>query len=664
VQTSAVQQSQRSSSIVNTRAAVIIAAVIVFVATIACLTAAEARLTAFAVLMSDGLLAAGWTAGACALGAVVLRLFRIQSNRPLFVATAAGVGLGIFSLLALGLGLIGSLNRITATAMPIAGVVLLAVDLLRRHREFNVEAELKRWMLAPAGLSWLWLVPVASLAIACLAASVMPGVLWKPMDPHPYDVVSYHLQVPREWYELGRIVPLRHNVFSFFPFNAEMQYLLLMHAAGGPWRAMYACQFMSVMCAVVMMLAIIGAVDDRKTGVVAAALAAVVPWTVMLAGVAYVETSLMLYTTLAVAWCMRACASREPSGSAAGRPRQPENVVRAMILAGVIAGFACGVKITAVPMLLLALPIAVLLTGGFSRQVFIACIVFVIAGVLALSPWLIRNVVWCGNPIFPVATKIFGKAYFSDGQIERFRIAHSPTPDQASPVARLRVTWLDVIAHWQFGYILLPAALVAAAVRRRDRQTWLLLITAVIIFIVWIGFTHLLGRFLVMFIPIGAILIGRLQWGRARPAAVALVAVAAALGWPGVVSKLSEITLDQTRSALIGREDLAFMVPPELSEMSASDKQIGLVGDAQPFLYQVPMSRLHYRTVFDIPPGETDPIDAWVGAEAKGNPNWLLVINPTEIERLHRTYFDVPGLRPEWVQRGPEPFVVRGDQSK
>ena len=83
------------------------------------------------------------------------------------------------------------------------------------------------------------------LGMALVAATLPPGMLW-PDDPLPYDVLEYHLQGPREWYEAGRIEPLRHNVYTFFPFNVEMQFLLAMHLRGGPWAGMYLAQLMHV----------------------------------------------------------------------------------------------------------------------------------------------------------------------------------------------------------------------------------------------------------------------------------------------------------------------------------------------------------------------------------------------------------------------------------
>src|SRR5205823_3266007 len=127
-------------------------------------------------------------------------------------------------------------------------------------------------------------------------------------DPHPYDVLEYHLELPREWYQQGRITRPMHNAFGFFPFNAEMQYLLAMHVRGGPWRGMFMAQFMSLMYAVLMVVGVYG-VSSRLFGkgesggaVRSAVAAAVAPWTAMLACVAYNESALMLYTVLAVGW--------------------------------------------------------------------------------------------------------------------------------------------------------------------------------------------------------------------------------------------------------------------------------------------------------------------------------------------------------------------------
>jgi hypothetical protein len=664
---------------------------VVFLGTIIALCGSNS-LACVAVLTSDGAVSLAWLAGATALGALILRPFfgddawatgelsgslAAEAASPVgggvgrcfFVASAGGLGLGIFSLAALGLGLAGWLNRPVAIGFPVVSAVLFAIDLIRRHPEPVDRNAIERWLREPAGAGWLWLVPVVSLAMAGVAGSILPGILWKPLDPHPYDVTSYHLQVPREWYEGGRIVPLDHNVFSYFPFNVEMQFLLLMHAMGGPWEGMYACQFISAGYAVLMVLGVAGGAGARErvsagsskvsfASIIGGGFAAIVPWTIMLAGVAYVESGLMLYTALSVGWALEAV-------------RRPGRMGRSLALSGVMAGFACGVKITAVPMLLMAVPVAVGVVlvgrGGVNwKKLVVHCGGIVLIGSVVLSPWLIRNFVWSGNPLFPIGMRELGRDHFSDQQVERFRVAHSATAVERTAAGKLRVLRNDVIENWQYGFLFFPLVLVGVAGGWRDSQSWVLVICGVFVVGVWVGFTHLLPRFLVMVIPIGGMLIGRIRWGWAWPVGVVVLVGTAVCGWSYVAFELMKQSdpppmYGQQQAALFG-PDMSMLLAesPELVHARDEGRQIGLVGDAQAYLYEIPMSQLHYRTVFNV--RGDDAIDGWAGPEARGNRNWLLVINPMEIDRLHRTYVGVPGLLPGWGERAPETFYLRGDQ--
>ena len=223
-----------------------------------------------------------------------------------------------------------------------------------------------------------------------------------------------------------------------------------------------------------------------------------------------------------------------------------------------------------------------------------------------------------------------------------------------------------MLTYWEYGFVILPLGIAACILRWRDRQIWLIFVVGIFILVVWIGFTHLLPRFLVMLIPVAAMAIGQIQWHRAWPVAVILVLTAAGLGWSYVIPELYKQSnpppIDgQPRVALFGLEDTSFMYQnaPELIAAHEQHRQVALIGDAQAFLYQIPMSHMHYRSVFNV--GAGDPIDAWIGPQVKGDPNWLLVINPSEIDRLHTYYRDMPPLPADWAARGPEPFFLSGD---
>jgi hypothetical protein len=685
----------------NTRGGVVIACAAACLLTVA-ITCGPESLTAVSVAITDGGVIIGWLIGATCAGGLILRAAGMRRADALSIATAAGLGLGLFSLLGLLLGLLGWLNRPVAMAfMLVPGIITLALTAKKYTGRSLSTDPIRLWLAKPAGLAWVWLVPVVSLTIAAVAATVLPGIFWKPFDPIAYDVLSYHLQVPREWYELHRIVPLPHNVFSYFPFNVEVNDLLLMHLAGGPWAAMYSCQFLSVAFTVLTVSAICAAGVSRG-GIVGAAAACTAPWVVMLGSVAYIESAVMLYTALAVAWAMRAFAfprtsvdeigrstgvSPVPDAARHGRDARATderdvgelgNVqpLRSAAVAGVAAGLACGCKITCVPMLLLAVPAGMLLaglvgkTGG--RRLAALILIFGFAGTLVLSPWLIRDWFWAHNPLYPVAMSALGADGMSPAQVLRFRIAHSPTPPQQPWAARFGILWRDILIHWQYGYLILPAGLAALAAGFRNRRTLVLAGTSLVVLIVWIGFTHLLARFAVMLIPLAGIAIGQFHFRRNWEwiTAVALIAGAAVPGWIMLVSQVRPVTTPGNGNASGIGLDLAFMTPPQLTDAVKAGRKIGLVGGAPAgkikwaapaFIIKVPTDRLHYRSVFDVTPGVADPIEAWLGPGVRGKPGWLLLINPSEINRLHDFYLDMPAVPRAWAGHGSKAFLLESE---
>ncbi len=86
------------------------------------------------------------------------------------------MGLGLFSLIGLGLGLAGALNRPVAVAFPVVGYVWLGVDLTRR-------GVVAGWggppsgggCGGPAGAAWVWGIPAVSLTMSAVAASICRG---------------------------------------------------------------------------------------------------------------------------------------------------------------------------------------------------------------------------------------------------------------------------------------------------------------------------------------------------------------------------------------------------------------------------------------------------------------------------------------------------------
>lgn len=599
-------------------------------------------------LLSDGLLALVWVISAWGWGGLA-RLKQATPPSMVGIVSAAALGLGFLSIVFLLLGLAGWLNFWTVAALLAIGLALALSRWVMARRALALHPLSTRWL-------WLWLAVMPVLSMTLMAAMVPPGVLWRG-EPNGYDVVEYHLQVPREWYEAGRITPLEHNVFSYMPMNVEMQYLAAMELRGGPWAGMYLSQYLHMAFMVLTVLAIYGFSGQSggpASAVLAAVAAALVPWLSLLAPIAYNEGGLLLFGTLSIGWAMRGMSCRK--AAACGAP---------LVLAGLFAGLACGTKLTAVPMVLVAIPIAwiaVWIIGRFNwnpepgtRNPIPSVILFVIAGLLAFCPWLIRNQLWAGNPVFPELMPLLGSDYFTPTQVERYQRAHSPRPDQHSIGAHLRAGWNQIIADWAYGYVLLPIGLLAGvlALVQRRRQAVFLWLMLILLAIIWIGFTHLQGRFFILAIPILALMLGQVKWGLWQWPLAAVILAGGAVGFVGLNGQL----LAWLEPGLLGMENFhAFMeelLPPEALKKVDAGQSLALAGDARAFLYQIPMRRLHYRTVFDVKadPGE-GLIQAWVGG-AKAD---LIVVDPSELRRLTRTYYGLPPL-PAAVETQDKPYI-------
>jgi hypothetical protein len=697
-------------------------------------------------LLRDGGVVAAWLAAAAGYGAAPLRLLMRRSAagpneafaadglgtpRPpslLTVVSAVAVGLGVLGLLALGLGLAGMLTQASAIALLAAGwlgnVAWLrrGVPLLRAGagRDAGPPARtdpVSEPMPAPpahAGWRWLWLLAAPPLAAALAAAVVPPGLLWKPEEPHGFDAIAYHLQVPREWFEAGRIVPLHHNVFSYFPFGVEVHYLLAMHLKGGPWDGMYVAQLMHVALTALAVAAAYGVARqltlDRRAATVASVAFATVPFLAQLAPLAFNEGGLLLYGALSVGWALvgvgaagrrdegrRMKDEGEARGAADGAPSAPSSAfslqpsaLPSFVLAGLMAGFACGVKLTGVPLFLAAVPAAVfaVLVRRSPRQAVSGAAAVAMAGTLVFAPWLVRTVVWSGNPVFPEGSAVFGQAHFTDAQVERWHRAHAPQPDQQPVAARLAAFGGQVAGNWQFGYLLLPAGVAAMGLtwRRPEARVLALLFGAQAAF--WLGMTHLQGRFFVPALPLAAAAVALAPWSRlaaGRRAAVggrataavpgamaALVAAAAVWGWWGVHGRLSGTlaglrsdTGADARSAILAVGSVDWLEADVWDVFPKDDPAatLTLVGDAQVFWYSLPMTRLRYRTPFDVPQDAGGTVVDGYAAADRGPAAWLRVA-PAEVERFAKTYQPFPRIpervrqTPRWSAEPPVPYVL------
>jgi hypothetical protein len=515
---------------------------------------------------------------------------------------AVALGLGCFSLAVLLIGMAGLLNRgepfVTLGLLLAAGAIGFFPT--RTFLDTSDRTLLRTKTHRGDLLLLLAVVPVAMLLVA---ATFPPGTLWR-TEARGYDVMEYHLQLPREYTESGSAMPVAHNVYSFFPANVEMNYVLLTQLAKIVMRddshlwGTFPAQFFHVTLMLLTAAAIALAPSPRRaagngpatlkatgaTGRAAAVLLFLgVPWTIVTGSLAYNEGGMLLYGTLALVLALA-----PPLHTPAAHPTEPDTVpgppappaLARGLLIGALLGLAVGCKLTAG--LFFAVPVAaiLLLRAINAAHLLKTLAVATVVALAVFSLWALRGALASGgNPVFPFFASILGRDGWTPDEIAKFEAGHgtpanihglaaratalvrnSVTDAQWSPSWRSIDTWArnppaDNVRWKRIGllWLILPLgiALAFAATATRPGATLLLVVLAIQL-LAWMFFTHLQARFLLpVAIPLALLMMFAAQ-GRGTAEALIVgglrVVVATALG----VHALCTIFLLLPEAGLLG----------------------------------------------------------------------------------------------------------------
>ncbi|NOT02229.1 MAG: hypothetical protein HOP29_16595 [Phycisphaerales bacterium] len=647
-------------------------------------------------LLSDGLPAMGIVAAATLTGTWLVRRPG-QRTLPLrwVVLLGAGMGLGLLATVVLIAGCAGLMNRTAWFGASAVAVVAAIAAGLRLRDERAAPSD-----VAPLGTTadgddrafrWLWLTVAPFAAVAILAAVVPAGFLWVE-EGNGYDVLEYHLQLPREYLASGRIGHAPHNVYGSFPANAEMLYLLCMLLQGDAYTGAAVGQLVNLALGGLCVFAayVAGAEFSPRTGTLCGVLMGGVGWMTYLSGIAYVENGMMLFAMIATAAVVRAgrLKGRGPERNDGSRAEMPSSegggpmpagvrapsiggdVVRAgamdharvrwVALAGGMAGFACGFKYSAVGLVWLPLLAAAgLLRWPTWMGRVSGMTAFGTASLLTFSPWLIRNAVTTGNPVFPLANSIF-RAYpegWGEAESAHFAACHQPGPGESGIGQRLAALWDRVVMDrdQRFGplvLVLAAARLMGLIGRVRDRMDRLLGVVLLVQVVVWLFGTHLYARFAVpMAVPL-VLLAGRCAAGVAPGLRTRVMATAIVVGmafsavmigrlyWEHVYADGTKLPLEGAASFFLdgegsGQEHLA-VINRELP----GDARILMIGDARAFYFR---RAVDYWVVFNRNPfveqvrGDPDPVRAMAWLRGQGYTHVL--VHWAEIGRLRRSRY-------------------------
>jgi hypothetical protein len=248
------------------------------------------------VLLTSAPLALCWLIAAFGYGWPLRRW--LLGEGPDWAAVDMGLGVAFMLVLDASLGALGILQEsggLGAWAVVLVGFALVITQ-LRRVLRPSILLPWPVWVAAPA------------IAVLLLAACSAPGWLWA-SEFGGYDALSYHLQLPKEWHELGRITPLDHNVYSYLPGYVEAAYYHLAVLHGDGIASVYASQLLHAGFALMtagVVARIAWHLGGRTVGAAAAAIVLGTPWTIVVGSLGYNEMAVaFLLATGLLVTCWR-----------------------------------------------------------------------------------------------------------------------------------------------------------------------------------------------------------------------------------------------------------------------------------------------------------------------------------------------------------------------
>ncbi len=310
---------------------------------------------------------------------------------------ALGLGWGLLMYLAFFLGVIGGLYTAVMWGL------LLVLPLICRGEFFPLFRDLRALTrrgeskkvgpLALIGAAWAAIM-LALILIMALAPSIT------------HDAMVYHLNLPRNYILAHRIVAIPYDLFSNTFFNLEMLYMSallvddfilanLLHYALG-----------------LGVLALLYAFARSSLGAATAAIATLMlffnPVVLNELPIAYIDVGMTFYFMLAM-YCMWRW--------------KTDGEGRWFALLCVFAGIFAGMKYTSIyGLVTIFLLIAAVEHFSEKRQAARAVKRLAIFGgtvTIFVLPYLIKNYVITGNPVYPVAYNVFGGHWLVDGQVAR-----------------------------------------------------------------------------------------------------------------------------------------------------------------------------------------------------------------------------------------------------
>ena len=219
---------------------------------------------------------------------------------------------------------------------------------------------------------------------------------WVP--PVSRDALTHHLAVPKLYLQHGGMVELPHIGFSYFPMNLDLLYLIPLYFGNDILPKFIHFAFGLLTAGIIFKY--LKKRLNKNYWMLGALVFLSIPVILKLSITVYVDLGLVFFTTAALIYLFKW--NKAPS------------VKRYLIISAVFCGLALGTKyngLVALALLTLFVPFMYLKSNDATGQSQLKALgwmtVYFVVALIVFSPWMIRNLIWTGNPVFPLYRNVF-----------------------------------------------------------------------------------------------------------------------------------------------------------------------------------------------------------------------------------------------------------------
>ena len=413
------------------------------------------------------------------LGKKILDLFKLRTKSLLEeMSLSFGLGLGILSILVLLIGFVKGLNRFCLYSVLLM-LCIISISEIKYFFSRLKSSFSERFSNLP------YISVFNKFLIMLMGVTIFLAFTGALAPPLNYDTLSYHLAFPKLYAKAGKIFFIPHNMYSNLPFGVEMLYTLALVIKDGILAKLIHFSI-GILC-VLTIFAIGRKYFGRNVGLLAAAIFYNMPAVCLSSTYAFNDLGLVFYGLLML-FCILNWSSK--------------NKATWLMLAGIFCGFGISTKYTgALYFIPTALIFIVQKKENVLKNTYKSMLLFIFFAFLTFSPWLIKNLIYTHNPVYPLFYNIFGGIDWNRELAQRFTRFHISKDINALHIVSL--LWKVPLNNQGSGILLILPVLFFTKLNRNIK---ILISYTVLVFILWILFTHRIIRFLLPCLSAGSLM--------------------------------------------------------------------------------------------------------------------------------------------------------------